>query len=141
MTAPGVPPVDTRAPGPAPAPPREPGRSRRSRNLPLILGGMFVAMLLAVILTLGSFRMPFEPESPAALLILFSVSLFVVIAFLVFSFVLLRNLFRLWADRRAGQMGSRFRTKMVFGAMGISLLPVALLFVVSYALLNRTLTK
>ena len=64
-----------------------------------------------------------------------------VVAFLVFSFVLLRNLFRLWADRRAGQMGSRFRTKMVFGAMGISLLPVALLFVVSYALLNRTLTK
>jgi HAMP domain-containing protein len=85
--------------------------------------------------------MPFEPESPTALLILFSVSLFVVIAFLVFGFVLLRNLFKLWADRRAGQMGSRFRTKMVFGAMGISLLPVALLFVVSYALLNRTLTK
>src|SRR5208282_4336676 len=93
------------------------------------------------IITLGSLRMPFEPESPTALLILFSVSVFVVIAFLVFSFVLLRNLVRLWADRRAGQMGSRFRTKMVFGAMGISLLPVALLFVVSYALLNRTLTK
>jgi len=141
MTASGAPPPDTHAPAPPLAPPRVPSRKRRVRRLPLIAGGIVVAMLLAVILTLGSFRMPFEPESPAALLILFSVSLFVVVAFLVFSFVLLRNLFRLWTDRRAGQMGSRFRTKMVFGAMGISLLPVVLLFVVSYALLNRTLTK
>ena len=127
-------------PGPV-APPAAAGPSRRPRKLPLIVGGIALALLLATIITLGSLRMPFEPESPTALLILFSVSVFVVIAFLVFGFVLLRNLLRLWADRRAGQMGSRFRTKMVFGAMGISLLPVALLFVVSYALLNRTLTK
>jgi len=140
MTAPDQPPLLNRPPAPEAAPPLVPVR-RHVRKLPLIAGGLVVAMLLAVILTLGSFRMPFEPESPEALLILYSVSLFVVVAFLVFSFVLLRNLFRLWTDRRAGQMGSRFRTKMVFGAMGISLLPVALLFVVSYALLNRTLTK
>jgi len=140
MTAPGVPPPESRPALSGPETPRIPVR-RHVRKLPLIAGGIVVAMLLAVILTLGSFRVPFEPESPTALLILFSVSLFVVVAFLVFSFVLLRNLFRLWSDRRAGQMGSRFRTKMVFGAMGISLLPVALLFVVSYALLNRTLTK
>jgi nitrogen fixation/metabolism regulation signal transduction histidine kinase len=100
-----------------------------------------MALLLAAVFTLGSLNTPYVPEGPTALLVLFSVSVFVVIAFLVFGFVLLRNLLRLWADRRAGQMGSRFRTKMVFGAMGISLLPVALLFVVSYALLNRTLTK
>ncbi|HXZ20187.1 MAG TPA: ATP-binding protein [Candidatus Acidoferrales bacterium] len=125
----------------APAPPRVPGRKRRVRKLPLIAAGMALAILLTVILTLGSFRMPFEPESPTALLILFCVSMFVVVAFLVFSFVLLRSLLRLWTDRRTGLMGSRFRTKMVFGAMGISLLPVVLLFMVSYALLNRTLTK
>ncbi len=140
MTAPGVPPP-ARGSAVTPIPPPRASERRRVRKLPLIVGGVIVAVLLAVILTLGSFRMPFEPESVTALLILFAVSMFVVVAFLVFSFVLLRNLFRLWMDRRAGQMGSRFRTKMVFGAMGISLLPVALLFFVSYALLNRTLTK
>jgi two-component system nitrogen regulation sensor histidine kinase NtrY len=140
MTAPSAPLLQ--APGTGPAPPRKEGPpKRRVGRFPLIVGGLTLALLLAAIVTLGSLRMPFEPGSPAALLILFSVSVFVVIAFLVFGFVLLRNLLRLWADRRAGQMGSRFRTKMVFGAMGISLLPVALLFVVSYALLNRTLTK
>ena len=134
MTAPGIPPIPA-------APPSQPGARKRPRKFTLIAAGVLLAILLTVILILGSFRMPFEPESPAAILILFSVSMFVVVAFLVFSFVLLRNLFRLWSDRRAGQMGSRFRTKMVFGAMSISLLPVALLFIVSYALLNRTLTK
>ena len=140
MTAPGPAPTESPFPQSAQPGPQPPPR-RRARKLPLILGGVFIALLLAVILTLGSFRMPFEPESVTALLILFAVSMFVVVAFLVFGLVLLRNLFRLWTDRRAGQMGSRFRTKMVFGAMGISLLPVALLFIVSYALLNRTLTK
>jgi len=118
-----------------------PRARRRPGRLALIAGGLGMALLLAAVFTLGSLNTPFVPEGPTALLILFSVSVFVVIAFLVFGFVLLRNLLRLWADRRAGQMGSRFRTKMVFGAMSISLLPVALLFVVSYALLNRTLTK
>ena len=45
----------------------------------------------------------------------------------------------MWAERRAGQMGSRFKAKMVLGAMGVSLLPVVFMFFFSYALVNRTL--
>jgi PAS domain S-box-containing protein len=36
-------------------------------------------------------------------------------------------------------MGSRFKVKMVLGAMGVSLLPVVFMFFFSYALVNRTL--
>src|SRR5208282_448221 len=36
-------------------------------------------------------------------------------------------------------LGSRFKVKMVLGAMGVSLLPVVFLFFFSYALVNRTL--
>src|SRR6202042_288522 len=56
-----------------------------------------------------------------------------------FSLVLIRTLLRMWAERRSGQMGSRFKTKMVLGAMGVSLLPVVFMFFFSYALVNRTL--
>ena len=52
-----------------------------------------------------------------------------------------RSLLRLWTERRAEQLGSRFKTKMVLGAMAISLLPVVFLFFVSYGLLNRTLSR
>ena len=37
--------------------------------------------------------------------------------------------------------GARFKTKMVVGAMAISLLPVLFMFFVSYSLLNRTLGR
>ena len=62
-------------------------------------------------------------------------------ALLVFGLILGRTLVRLWAERRAGQPGSRFKTKMVLGAMAVSLLPLIFMFFISYALMNRTLNR
>jgi len=47
----------------------------------------------------------------------------------------------LWAERSKEQLGARFKTKMVLGAMAVSLLPVIFMFFVSYSLLNRTLGR
>ena len=83
-----------------------------------------VALLGAAVFMLGSLRPPFEPGGENDLVVLFGLSTLIGIAFLVFSLVLTRSLVRLWAERRAGQLGSRFKTKLVLGAIGISLLPV-----------------
>src|SRR4029077_11943086 len=56
-----------------------------------------------------------------------------------FVFILARTLVRLGSERLAHKPGSRFKTKMVLGAIAVSFLPVIFLFFVSYALLNRTL--
>jgi two-component system, NtrC family, nitrogen regulation sensor histidine kinase NtrY len=111
--------------------------TRKARHLWLALGGLFVALLAAAIFTLGSLNTPFHPQG----LVLLAVTTFIVSAFLVFALVLARNLWRLWVERRAHQPGSRFKTRMVVGAMGISLLPLIFLFFASYALMNRTLNK
>jgi PAS domain S-box-containing protein len=100
-----------------------------------------VALLGAAVFMLGSLKPPFEPGEGNDLVILFGLSTLIGIAFLVFSLVLTRSLLRLWAERRAGQLGSRFKTKLVLGAIGISLLPVTFLFFFSYALVNRTLNS
>ena len=115
-------------------------RSRKSQ-LWLGFGGLLVALLLAGVFTLGSLDLPFEPGQPNEVVILYALSTFIVAALLVFGLILTRSLLRLWAERRAKQLGARFKTKMVFGAMAISLLPVIFLFIVSYALLNRTLLR
>jgi len=115
--------------------------SQRSwtQKLWLAVGGLSLVLLAAAIFTLGSLNAPVHPERSDSLVILFALSTFIILAFLVFGLVLLRNLLRLWADRKAGQLGSRFKTKMVFGAMGIALLPLVFLFLFSYSLVNRTL--
>jgi two-component system, NtrC family, nitrogen regulation sensor histidine kinase NtrY len=111
--------------------------ARKAQRLWLALGGFFVALLAAAIFTLGSLNTPIHLQGA----VLFAVTMFVVSAFLVFASVLARSLLRLRAERRAQQLGSRFKTRMVLGAMGISLLPVIFLFFASYALMNRTLNK
>ncbi len=117
------------------------GKRSRAEKLWLAFGGLAIALLLAGVFTLGSLRVPFEPDSRTEFVVLFALSTFNIVALLVFGLVLTRSLLRLWAERQAGKLGTRFKTKMVLGAMAISLLPVVFLFFISYALLNRTLAK
>jgi two-component system nitrogen regulation sensor histidine kinase NtrY len=109
------------------------------RQLWLTVGGVVVAMLAAAVFTLGSLKIPLHPEHDTSFLIFFALSTIFAAALLVLTLILTRNLLRLWAEHRTGQMGSRFKVKMVAGAMGVSLLPVVFLFFFSYSLVNRTL--
>jgi len=114
-------------------------RSKWKRELRLTLGLVAIVLLAAAVFTLGSLNIPLHPEQESGLVILFALSTFMFAALLVFSLIMIRSLVRLWNERRIGQMGSRFKAKMVLGALGVSLLPVVFLFFSSYALLNRTL--
>jgi two-component system nitrogen regulation sensor histidine kinase NtrY len=116
-------------------------RSKKKRQLGLIIGGVVVAMLAAAVFTLGSLDLPLRPQEGNAFLVFFALSTIFAVALLVIGLILTRSLLRLWEERRSGQTGSRFKVKMVMGAMGISLLPVVFLFFVSYSLVNRTLNS
>jgi two-component system nitrogen regulation sensor histidine kinase NtrY len=107
----------------------------------LAVGGILLTLLLAAVFTLGSLDVPIEPRSWREVMALYAVSSFITAALLVFGLILTRSVVRLWAERRKEQLGARFKTKMVVGAMAISLLPVVFMFFVSYALLNRTLGR
>jgi len=113
---------------------------RRSRLL-LTLGGVFITLLLAAVITMGSLRVPIEPHAWDELIVLYALSTLIVATLLVFGLILGRTLIRLWAERRADELGSRFKTKMVLGAMAVSLLPLVFFYFFSYALMNRTLNR
>ncbi|HLV96991.1 MAG TPA: ATP-binding protein [Candidatus Acidoferrales bacterium] len=115
------------------------GKPPKPKRLWLVVGGVMVALLAAAVFTLGSLRTPLHPERDLSFPIFFALSTIFFAALLVLSLVLFRNLLRVWGERRAGRMGSRFKVKMVAGAMGISLLPVVFLFFFSYSLVNRSL--
>ncbi|HJZ65430.1 MAG TPA: ATP-binding protein [Candidatus Acidoferrum sp.] len=107
----------------------------------LILGGIVLTLLLAAVFTLGSLDAPFQPRTWRDVLTLYAVSSFITALLIVFALILVRTTLRLWAERSREQLGARFKSKMVIGAMAISLLPVLFMFFVSYSLLNRTLAR
>jgi len=116
-------------------------KRRRKSDLWLTIGGIVVVLLAAAVFTLGSLNIPLRPQQGNTFVVFFALSTAIVAALLVFSLILTRSLVRLGAERLSGQMGSRFKVKMVFGAMGVSLLPILFLFFFSYALVNRTLNN
>jgi two-component system, NtrC family, nitrogen regulation sensor histidine kinase NtrY len=105
----------------------------------LAIGGILLTLLLAGVFTFGSLDVPFEPKSWRAVMGLYAVSSFVTAALLVFGLILARTTLRLLVERSRGQLGVRFKTKMVVGAMALSLLPIVFMFMVSYSLINRSL--
>jgi PAS domain S-box-containing protein len=107
----------------------------------LAIGAALLTLLLAAVFTFGSLDVNFQPGNWRQLLPLYAVSSFITAAFLVFLMILMRTVLRLWAERSKEQLGARFKTKMVVGAMALSLLPVLFMFFVSYSLLNRTLGR
>ena len=114
---------------------------KKMHRLWLGLGGALVAVLAAAVFTLGSLNPPVAPQSGNQRVVLFALTTLIVAALLVFALVLTRSLLRLGAERRAGQLGSHFKTKMAVGALALSLLPVIFMFLFSYGLMNRTLSK
>ena len=67
-----------------------------------------------------------------------------VVAFLLFVVVLIllvRNMLKLYADQRSRVMGARLRTRMFWGAVLVSFLPIAFMFAFSYLLMNRAVDR
>ncbi|HTQ62440.1 MAG TPA: ATP-binding protein [Candidatus Solibacter sp.] len=107
----------------------------------LVVGGLLLTLLLAAVFTFGSLDVPFEPKKWRTLMPIFAVNSFITAALLVFLLILARSVVRLWVESSHDRLGARFKTKMVVGAMAISLLPIIFMFIVSYSLINRTLLR
>ena len=67
--------------------------------------------------------------------------LLISLLFVALTFVLARNLLKLFAERRLGVLGSKFRTRMVAGALLLSFVPVMVMYWFAYGLMNRSIDK
>jgi len=66
------------------------------------------------------------------------------VAFLLFVAVLVllvRNVLKLYADNSSRVMGKRLRTRMLWGAVLVSLIPISFMFAFSYDLMNRSVDR
>jgi hypothetical protein len=123
---------------PNPIRPDQKPSSRKKVIIPLAVG---IALLFGVLLSLTSFDLPLNPNTNQQLLFFASLSALIFLLFVALTFVLARNLLKLFAERRLGVLGSKFRTRLVVGSLLLSFLPVIGMFFFAYVLMNRSIDK
>ncbi|MGE5322372.1 MAG: ATP-binding protein [Actinomycetota bacterium] len=112
---------------------------RRAMLIPLALG---ILVLFGVVFSQQAFNLKqLSPDSAQQTLVLVALSALVFLLLVVLTFVLFRNLVKLYAERRLGVLGSRLRTRMVIGALLLSFAPAIVMFMFSYGLMNRSIDK
>jgi len=72
---------------------------------------------------------------------IYTTTVLIVLALLILATVLGRNLIKLYFEKKSGQLGSGFKTKMVRTFMVLSLLPALLLFILAYSLISSSIEK
>ncbi|MBV9087891.1 MAG: nitrogen regulation protein NtrY, partial [Acidobacteriaceae bacterium] len=114
---------------------------RHRKTLVVVLAiGIFV--LFFVVFSQAAFNLTFlRPSTSEQTLIFAAISALIFLLLVALSFVLVRNLIKLFAERRVGKPGSKFRSRMVVGALILSLGPVITLYCFSYGLMNRSIDK
>ncbi len=125
---------------PSTPPTRQP---KKSSSTPAIIAlSIAIFLLFTAILAQATFKLTFlQPDTSEETIIFAAVSALIFLLFIALTFVLIRTLLRLYAERKVGLLGSRFRSHMVMGALLLSLGPVIFLFLFSYGLLNRSIEK
>ena len=115
-------------------------RLKRRTLVTLLAIPAFVA--LTILFSQQAFNLTFvRPDSSSQTLVFAAMSALVFILFLVLCLMIARILLKLFAERRVGKMGSKFRTKLVLGALVLSFGPVLFLFLFAYGLMNRSIDK
>jgi two-component system, NtrC family, nitrogen regulation sensor histidine kinase NtrY len=121
--------------------PMRPEKTSYRRQV-LILLAISVFLLLAILVSQTAFDQTIlQPENNQQTVVLYALSLLVSLLFVALFFVLARNLLKLIAERRMGVLGSKFRTRMVAGALLLSFVPVIVMYWFAYGLMNRSIDK
>ena len=122
--------------------PEKKKKLQRRRRVLLWILGLTVLLLLSIIVSQQLWLWTvIRPDSPSDLLLLYALSTLNFVAFVVFSFIFVRNLLKLRRERQERQLGSKVKTRLLVYFISISFLPITAMAVFSYLFLNRSLEK
>jgi two-component system nitrogen regulation sensor histidine kinase NtrY len=118
------------------------GDKTSKRKKAIFLLAIGIVLLFGILLSQSSFDLPFlNPDTNQQVLFFASLSALIFLLFVALTFVLARNLLKLFAERRLGVLGSKFRFRLVIGSLLLSFLPVIVMFWFAYGLINRSIDK
>ena len=111
---------------------------KQSRISPWILGiSVLVLLTVLILLQTSNLWKDFSVDTASDSLLLYALSSLNFIAFIIFGFIFLRSIVKLARERRAFQLGSRIKTRLLLYFAAISLLPIIAMAAFSYLYMNR----
>src|SRR5215469_16567152 len=112
-----------------------------NRRKVLVLGTSLL-VLFGVLAALNAFNKRFlDPVTTGQIFLYTGLSIVAFLLFVVVLVMLVPNVLRLYADQHSRVMGTRLRTRMLWGAVLVSLVPLVFMFAFSYLLLNRAVER
>ena len=107
-----------------------------------ICGIVLLAISVALVVWQGSFNFgKYGPADPQQTFIFWAISSLIFVLMITLGFMLVRTVVKLYIDRHSGREGSRIQTKLVLGALALSITPALFLVLFSYEVLNRNIDK
>ena len=118
------------------------GTTVNRRKLWIVALGTCLLVLFIVLATLNAFntQLP-KPATTQQIVVFTGLSIVAFLLFVAVLVLLVRNVLKLYADQRSRVMGTRLRTRMLWGAVLVSLVPIASMFAFSYQLMNRSVDR
>ncbi|MGA8937609.1 MAG: ATP-binding protein [Acidobacteriaceae bacterium] len=118
------------------------GASTTKRRTLVITLSVCLLLLFLALATLNAFNLNFlNPSSPLQTLVFVTLSVIVFLLFVAVLVLLVRNVLKLYADQRSRVLGTRLRTRMLWGAVLVALVPLVFMFLFSYLLMNRAVDR
>jgi len=115
----------------------------RRRKIALLTGGaLLVFALLGTLQWFNTSRVDFlNPETYGQTMALTALEVLLFLLLLLLLVLLFRTVLRVYVGQGSDGVAARLRSRMVLGAVIITLMPAALMFLFSYLLMNRSLER
>ena len=99
--------------------------------------GAILLVIIATLTTLNNNLRFVNPSTTEEIFVFTGLSAVVFLVFVAVLVMLVRNVLKLYADQRSRVMGTRLRTRMLWGAVLVSLLPISFMSLFNFVLMNR----
>jgi two-component system, NtrC family, nitrogen regulation sensor histidine kinase NtrY len=116
--------------------------SASRRKIAIGILGAIVLVLLSAFTALNAFSLKsLTPSTISDIIVFAGLSAVVFLILVAVLFLLFRNVLKLYADQRNNVLGTRLRTRMLWGAVLVSIIPLGFMFLFSYGLMNRAVDR
>src|SRR3954447_9324075 len=115
---------------------------KKRRKVPWVLGLTVLSLLVVlVMLQASNWWKVFPIETASDTMLLYGLSSLNFAALIIFGFIFLRSVVKLVRERRALQLGSKLKTRLLLYFALISLMPIFAMAFFSYLFMNRAIER